>query len=296
MSDPHRAGFVALVGAPNVGKSTLLNRVLGRKLAIVTPKPQTTRHRILGIETRPGVQYLFVDTPGIHRPRNLLGERIVQAAERGLADADVGLWLIDARRGLGAEEEEIAARLARRSKAVVVALNKIDLVPRDRLIPLADRVSHLLPGRHVVPVSARTGENVDELLRTLAGELPESPLLFPPEAQTDLPEKFFAAEIVREQVLLGTREEVPYQTAVSVEEFQERVERNLVYVHAQIRVARRSQRGILIGEGGARLKEIGRRARLELEAFFGVRIYLELRVKVDPRWFARPRSLAELGL
>jgi GTP-binding protein Era len=292
----HRAGFVALVGLPNVGKSTLLNRILGRKLAIVTPKPQTTRTRILGIETRPGAQFLFVDTPGIHRPRNLLGERMVRAAEQSLAEADVGLWVVDAGAGIRPEEEELAGRLASGAKVVVVALNQIDRVKSHALLPLADRLGALLAGRHVVPVSARTGENLEELLRTVEAELPESPPLYPEDAQTDLPEKFFAAEIVREQVLLATEQEVPYQSAVTIESFTERPEKNLLVIAAQIRVARASQKPIVIGGKGARIKEIGQRARAELERFFGVRVYLELFVKVDSRWFERAASLAELGL
>lgn len=292
----HRAGFVALVGLPNVGKSTLLNTILGRKLAIVTPKPQTTRTRILGIETRPEAQFLFVDTPGLHRPRNLLGERMVRAAEQGLAEADVGLWLVDAGAGIRAEEEELAGRLAAAGKPILVALNQIDRVKRPALLPLLDRLGKLLPGHHVVPVSARTGENLDELLKTVAGALPESPPLFPADAQTDLPEKFFAAEIVREQILLATEQEVPYQSAVTIESFEEKTEKNLLVIAAQIRVARSSQKPILLGEKGQRIKEIGRRARLELESFFGVRVYLELFVKVDSRWFERAGTLTELGL
>jgi GTP-binding protein Era len=292
----HRAGFVALVGLPNVGKSTLLNAVLGRKLAIVTPKPQTTRTRILGIATRPGAQLLFVDTPGLHRPRNLLGERMVRAAEQSLADADVALWVVDAGAGLRPEEEELAARLGAGAKPVLVALNQIDRVKSHALLPIAERLSRLLPGRHVVPVSARTGENLEELLRTVERELPESPPLYPADAETDLPEKFFAAEIVREQVLLATEQEVPYQSAVTIESFTERPDKNLLVIAAQIRVARSSQKPIVIGAKGARIREIGQRARAELEAFFGVRVYLELFVKVDSRWFERAASLAELGL
>jgi len=293
---PQRAGFVALVGRPNAGKSTLLNAVLGRKLAIVTPKPQTTRHRIVGIETRADVQFVFVDTPGLHRPRTLLGERMVKAARQSLADADVGVWVVDAAEGFGEDDESLARELAREKRPVAVALNKIDRVRRDDLLVLADRIDKLLPGRHVVPISARTGENVDELLATVARLLPESPPLYPADAQTDLPEKFFAAELVREQILLATHEEVPYQSAVRIDEFAERPGRDLVFIQATIVVARSSQRAIVIGERGKRLKEIGQRARAELERFLGVRVYLELHVKVDERWFASNAKLNELGL
>jgi GTP-binding protein Era len=292
----HRSGFACFVGRPNAGKSTLLNAVLGRKLAIVTPKPQTTRNRILGIETRPGVQFLFVDTPGLHEPRTLLGERMVQLARQSLADADVGLWVVDAGDGLPPADEAIAASLVGERRPIAVALNKIDRVPRSQLVVLADRLDKLLPGRHVVPVSALTGENTAELMATIARLLPESPPLYPAEAATDLPERFFAAELIREQLLLATHEEVPYQSAVRIDQFAERPGRDLVYVQATIVVARSSQRGIVIGEKGQRLKEIGRRARQELERFLGVRVFLELLIKVDDKWFAKGAKLAELGL
>jgi GTP-binding protein Era len=292
----HRAGFVALIGRPNVGKSTLLNQVLGRKLAIVTPKPQTTRHRILGIETRPTAQFLFVDTPGLHEAHNLMGERMVRAARQSLADADVALWVVDAIAGLLDEDRALAAELAGVKQPVVVALNKIDRVPRARLLELAHQLGELLPGKHVVPASALTGDNVSELLRTVEQHLPVSPPLFPPDVQTDLPERFFAAEIVREQLMLATHEEVPYQSAVRIESFEERPGKDLVVIAATIVVARTSQRAIVLGEKGARIKHIGQGARRELEAFLGVRVYLELHVKVDEKWFTKAHALGELGL
>jgi GTP-binding protein Era len=294
--DVHRAGFVALAGLPNAGKSSLLNAVLGRKLSIATPKPQTTRHRILGIENRPGVQFLFVDTPGIHRGRNLLGQRMAQAAEGAMADADVVVWVLDATGREDAEETALAARFREIGHPVVVALNKIDRLDRAGLLARLQGIAERLPGRHVVPVSARTRENLDELLETVRRELPESPPLHPEDAWTDRPERFFAAELVREQVLLSTHEEVPYGSAVVVESFEERHGRDLVAIEATILVARDSHRGIVIGRGGQRLKEIGRRARLELERFLGTRVWLGLRVKVDPDWFASGGRLAELGL
>ena len=292
----HRAGFVALVGRPNVGKSTLLNRIMGRKLAIVTPKPQTTRHRILGVETRANAQFLFVDTPGLHQPHNLMGERMVKTARQSLADADVALWVIDAIAGIVAEDRTLAGELANVKQPVVVALNKLDRVPRARLLELSHQLGELLPGKHVVPVSALYGANVDELLRTVEQHLPESPPLFPADVQTDLPERFFAAEIVREQLLLATHEEVPYQSAVRIESFEEREGKDLVVIAATILVARTSQRAIVLGEKGARIKHIGQHARHELERFLGVRVYLELHVKVDDKWFTKVHTLGELGL
>lgn len=292
----HRAGFVALVGLPNAGKSTLLNAVLGRKLAIVTPKPQTTRNRILGIETRPDAQYLFVDTPGLHAPRNLLGERMLQAARQTLADADLALWVVDAADPDADGEAEIARRLAAQSRPVVVAVNKIDRISRPGLLPVLARLGESLPGVPLVPVSAARGENLDALLAEVRARLPESPPLYPADAQTDLPERFFAAELVREQVLLGTHEEVPYQSAVRIEGFTEREGRDLVVVEATIVVGRPSHRAIVIGRGGQRLKEIGRRARLGLEQFLGTRVFLDLHVKVDEGWLRSGAKLAEFGL
>jgi len=292
----HRAGFVALIGRPNVGKSTLLNQIMGRKLAIVTPKPQTTRHRILGVETRPAAQFLFVDTPGLHQPHNLMGERMVKTARQSLADADVALWVVDAAAGLLDDDRGLAGELASARQPLVIALNKLDRVPRARLLELSQQLGELLPTRHVVPVSALTGDNVGELLTTVESHLPVSPALFPADVQTDLPERFFAAEIVREQRLLASHEEVPYQSAVRIESFEERPGKDLVVIAATILVARTSQRAIVLGEKGARIKHIGQQARHELERFLDVRVYLELHVKVDDRWFTKAHTLGELGL
>ncbi|MFP6664579.1 MAG: GTPase Era [Deltaproteobacteria bacterium] len=291
-----RAGFIALVGRTNAGKSTLLNELLGCKLAIVTPKPQTTRHRILGVETRPGAQFIFVDTPGMHDAQNLLGERMVKVANQSLADADIVLWVIDAQAGLLAEDERTLPRLAADKRPVIVALNKIDRIKRPQILPLMKKIAEFLPGRHVIPISALRGDNLDDLMDTLEACLPESPALFPEDFQTDLPERFFAAEMVREQLLFCTHQEVPYQAAVRIDAFEEKPAKDLIVIEAQIVVARTSQRAIVLGEKGARIKEIGRRARLGLESFLGVRIYLALHVKVDAGWFTRPRSLEELGL
>lgn len=298
MSDEaqHRAGFVALVGRTNAGKSTLLNRLLGRKLAIVTPKPQTTRHRILGVVSRPDTQFIFVDTPGLHEAHNLLGQRMIKVARQSLADADVALWIVDAEAGLLAEDRRGLESLASEKRPVVVALNKMDRVRKPALLPLLSAVGDLVPGRHVVPVSALRGENIEDLVGTLREVLPESPPLFPEDFETDLPEKFFAAEMVREQLMFGTHQEVPYQTAVRIDAFEEKPEKNLVVIEAQIVVARPSQRAIVLGDKGSRIRDVGKKARLAIEKLLGVRVYLGLHVKVDAGWFARERTLEELGL
>lgn len=292
----HRSGFVSIVGRPNVGKSTLLNRVLGRKIAAVTPKPQTTRRRLLGIKTRPQAQILFLDTPGIHASRDLLTARMVERAITSIGEADVALWVVAAPEGLTAADRDVATRLPSRGKPVVVAINKIDAVAKAELLPIIAAVAALLPDRPVVPVSAETGENVEELLRTIEAELPEGPRFYPPDELTDEPERAIAAEIVREKVMLATREEVPYAVAVSVDAFEEKPQKHLVVISATIHVARESQKPIVIGDRGARLKQIGQSARRELETLLGTRVYLELFVRVQENWTGHAARLRDFGL
>lgn len=294
---PYRCGFVALVGRPNVGKSTLLNTLVGAKVAIVSPKPQTTRTRLLGIKTIDDAQLIFVDTPGLHRHAgSLLNKRMVESALTALQDTDVAVFLVDAQRGLGPDDEAIAQRLAVLATPVVVGVNKIDLLPRVALLPLLERLATLLPGREFVPISALSGENTQELLTLLVAALPEGPALYPNDDLTDQSERVIAQEMVREQLFLQTHQEVPYATAVVVEEFKERPEKSLLVMRAVIYVERSSQRAIIIGERGSRLKEIGQRAREQLEAFFGCRVFLELFVKVVKGWTNSSRVLTDLGL
>jgi GTP-binding protein Era len=298
VSDPqHRCGFIALVGRPNVGKSTLLNALVGAKVAIVTPKPQTTRTRLVGIKTLPHAQLIFVDTPGIHHhPGSLLNQRMVEAALRALEDTDSAVFLVDAQRGLTRADEEIAQRLSGLRTPVVAAVNKIDLVSRAALLPLLERLADLLPGREIVPVSALTGENSAELLDTIIAALPLGPALYPSDELTDQSERVLAQERVREQLFLHTQQEVPYATAVMVEEFTEKPEKQLLLIRAVIYVERSSQKAILIGERGTRLKQIGQAARLQLEAFFACKVFLDLFVKVVKGWTNSLGMLKELGL
>ncbi len=291
----HRSGFVAIIGEPNCGKSTLLNQFLGQKIAIVTAKPQTTRTRILGIKTLPDAQIVFVDTPGIHDARDLLNRRMVDAAEKAAAESDAVLWLVDSSKGERAADEWIAGRLAQAAQCCV-ALNKIDLVQKPMLLPLMDRIGKMLPGREIVPISALRGENLDLLLRVVRDLLPEGPRYYPEEEVTDQTERALVSEIIREKVLLETREEVPYSVAVVVDSFEERPERNLVLIRATIHVNRESQKPILIGQGGSRIKRIGQRAREEIEPLLGRRVYLELYVRVQEGWIRDPRRLKEFGL
>jgi GTPase len=290
----HRSGFVAIIGRPNVGKSTLLNQLLGQKVAIVTPKPQTTRSRIIGIKTRSDAQIVFVDTPGLHQPRSLLNRRMVESAERAVEEADLLLWVIDATAGVTPEDRRIAARLLARPRPMCVVLNKIDRLHRDQLIPILAQLDGLVPGTDVVPVSASEGKNLDTLEEQIVSQLPEGPRYYEAETLTDQTERVLVQEVVREQVLLQTRSEVPYCVAVTVDRFEERG--NLAVVAATIHVDRESQKGILIGARATRIKAIGRAARLELEEMIGRRLYLELFVRVQEDWTTREALLREFGL
>ena len=290
----HRSGFVAIVGRPNVGKSTLLNAILGRKIAAVTPKPQTTRRRLLGIKTLDAAQILFVDTPGIHKARDVMNARMVDHAMASLADPDVILFVVDAEAGLNTADREIAALLPQRP--IVVGLNKIDTRARAQLLPLLAEIAALLPDRAVVPCSARSGDNLDELLRTIVAALPEGPRYYPPDELTDEPERAIAAELVREKAMMETRDEIPYEVAVSVDKFEEKPEKNLVVITATIHVARDSQKPILIGHRGARIKAIGQAARLDLEVLLGTKVFLELFVRVQEDWNKHAARLREFGI
>ncbi len=291
----HRAGFLTLVGRPNVGKSTLLNQVVGTTLAAVANKPQTTRNRIIGILNRPGAQLVFVDTPGIHHARTPLNARLVTTARQALGDGDVTVMVLDASAGVTAADREVAAEVAKRP-AVVLAISKSDLVSRSAIIPILNAAQDLVPAADVIPVSGKTGDNVDRLLDLVTRKLPVSPPLYPADQVTEQSERFLASEIVREKVIAQTRAEVPYTTAVVIDAFREEPERKLVVISASIIVERASQKGILIGEKGQKIRDIGTAARLALEACFGCRIFLELHVKVVPGWSSNPRLLSDLGI
>ena len=290
-----RSGFVSLIGRPNVGKSTLLNLLLGQKIAIISPKPQTTRNRILGIKNLPAGQIIFLDTPGIHRSGNLLNQSMVRTALATLQEVDVVCLLIEANSPNHEENDWILENLQKVRKPVFLAINKIDLIPKGNLLPIMERFSQKRPFEQIIPISAVLGDGVELLVRELLKILPEGPRFFPEDMVTDLPERFLAAELIREKVFHLTREEIPYATAVAIEEFKEREEKNLVVIRATIQVERETQKGILIGEKGRRLKEIGQLAREEMEALLGVRVFLELWVKVEKNWRDDPLALRRLG-
>ncbi len=302
-----KAGFVAIVGRPNVGKSTLLNRILGEKIAIVSPRPQTTRTRILGVWNGEGAQVAFFDTPGLHRAKGELNRRMVEVGLGTLSEVDVVLLLVEAGTGpegrveVGEATRWVIGEVARSGKPSILGISKMDRAPRASLLPVIAAYKDLHAWTEVVPFSGLTGENVDDLLGTIAKLLPESEQpLFPPDVLTDQAERAIAAEYVREQVMLKTREEVPYSAAVSVDDFDESERevgpRGLVRISATIHVERESQKGIVIGKRGAMLKEIGTAARQGLERLLGCKVFLELRVRVDERWSERPEALTRYGI
>ncbi len=303
---PFRAGFVAIAGRPNVGKSTLLNRILGEHVAIVTPRPQTTRTRILGVWNGPGAQIALFDTPGLHRAKGPLNRRMVEVTLGTLKEVDAVLLLVEAGTGpegrveVGEATRWAIEEVARSGKPAVLGVNKMDRAPRAALLPVIAAYEGLHGWADVVPFSALTGENVDTLLAALARRLPEAEApLFPADVLTDQAERAIAAEYVREQVMLQTRDEIPYSVAVEVEEFDESARRDrggLVRIAATIAVERESQKAIVIGKRGAMLKTIGTRARERLERLLGCKVFLGLTVKLEERWTEREASLRKMGL
>jgi len=290
-----RCGFVAIIGAPNAGKSTLLNRLTGAKISIVTPKAQTTRARVLGILMRDTAQILLVDTPGIFAPKRRLDRAMVAAAWGGADEADLALLIVDAKTGLTSSVKDIAQRLAATGRKISLVLNKVDLVPRHALLPLAEQLAKLADFEQVFMISAATGDGINELLDYCAAQLPEGPFLYPEENLTDLPDRLLAAEIVREQIFLQTRDEVPYGATVETESFKAQ-KNGSVRIEAIIYVARANHKAILIGAGGARIKDIGARARKELAALLECQVHLFLHVKERPGWDEEAARIRATGL
>jgi GTP-binding protein Era len=289
-----RAGFVTIVGRPNVGKSTLLNRLVGQKVAIVTEKPQTTRNRILAIANTPRAQLVFFDTPGIHKPKHEMNRRMVDVAIRSLKNVDLGLLLVDVTEPFGGGDEFVLERVREAKVPMVLALNKVDRVRKPEILPLIDDYRKRHEFQDIVPISARSGENVDALVSVLEEKLPEGEPLYPPDTLTDLPERFFVSEIVREKILETTRQEIPYSTAVVIDSWEEG--EKLTRIEASILVERESQKGIVVGKGGSMLKGIGTAARQDIEAFLGTRVFLGLHVRVRSEWRENERFLSELGI
>jgi GTP-binding protein Era len=292
-----KVGFVSLIGRPNAGKSTLLNRLVGTKLAIVSDKPQTTRNRILGVKNYPDAQVVFVDTPGIHRPLHRMNVRMVDAALDTIRAVDVLGLVVDASEP-GGKGQQFVFDLVKDAKApVFLILNKIDLMRKPRLLPMIDEYSRLGIFADIVPVSAATGDNVDRLERAMVDRLPDGEPLYPTDYLTDQPERFFAAEIVREKLLQLTREEIPFSSAVLVDRFEEAEgPKGVLKLYCTIVVERESQKPIVIGRGGEMIKRIGTAAREDLERFFDARVFLDLHVRVRSEWREDDRVLTDLGM
>ena len=313
MSEAFRSGFVAVVGRPNVGKSTLVNRLVGQKVSIVSDKPQTTRNRILavvnlpagaevrssagsngGSPSRPASQIVLLDTPGIHKPMHRMNERMVDVAVQSLGRVDLALWLVDVTEPYGPGDRYVKSVLQRSGKPVILGINKIDAVEKPRILPVIEQYRHLLDFAEVIPLSALKGQQVDLLADRLVAHLPEGAPLYPEDFLTDQPERFFVAEMVREQILRMTRDEIPYAAGVVIDSFQEGGP--VVRIEATVYVERDSQKRIVIGKGGAMLKAIGTEARKQIEDFLAARVYLGLFVKVREGWREDGPILESMGL
>ncbi|SFP20937.1 GTP-binding protein Era [Salibacterium halotolerans] len=294
MSEGFKSGFAAIIGRPNAGKSTLLNHVLGEKIAIMSDKPQTTRNRIQGVYTSSESQIIFIDTPGIHKPKHRLGDFMVQSAVQTLQDVDLILFIIDANDRYGPGESYILEQLQQVSTPVFLVMNKIDQLHPDQLLEKIDSYRRRADFSEVVPISALQGNNVDTLIEQITGYLEEGPQFYPEDQLTDHPERFVVSELVREKVLHLTEDEVPHSIAVYIEDMKER-EEGAVYIAAVIVVERPSQKGIIIGKQGSMLKEIGKRARLDIESLLGSNVHIDLWVKVQKDWRNSRFQLNEYG-
>lgn len=290
-----KSGFIALIGAPNVGKSTLLNALLGQKISIVSSRPQTTRNRILGVKHFPGGQFIFLDTPGILEPKGLLNRAIIQTSLKTLTEADLIVLLIEPFSPQPSLSEDLRKRLIQSGRPLFLAINKIDLIEKKELLPLMEQAARLLPFKEIIPLSALTGEGVPILEQGIGQALPEGPPYFPEDMVTDLSERFLVGELIREKVFRLTSQEIPYAVAVTVESFKPRPNKPLIDIQATIHVERESQKGILIGKQGQMLKNIAQQARKDMEILLGSQVFLELWVRIEKNWSSNPRFLRKFG-
>lgn len=290
------SGFIAIIGPPNVGKSTLLNRFLGQKIAITSPRPQTTRNRILGIYNGDGYQMVFMDTPGIHQTKSLLHKSMVRSAKAALMEVDIILLVVGLEEDAPSSELKVILRLLKKAaKPAILAINKIDLIKKERLLPIIEAYSRLYLFDSIIPISALYGDGLETLREEVKKRLSKGHQLFPPDMRTDKSQEFLIAEIIREKIYYETRQELPYSSAVTVERLEEDPERDLINVMAIIYVEKASQKGIIIGKNGRMIKRIGTNARIEIERIFSAKVYLELFVKVEKNWSGDTRSLRKLG-
>jgi len=292
-SENFKSGYVSLTGRANVGKSTLLNAIIGEKVAIVTPKPQTTRNRITGIKNLDNAQIVFIDTPGIHKSKHKLGEIIVKEAKDAVKEVDIILFMVEPEPP-GRGDKFILDILNDLDKPVILLINKIDRIKKNDLLPLIDAYRGLYPFKEIIPISAFKGDGVDRAIDAIVSYLPEGPMYYPGDIITDQIERFMASEIIREKIMEKTEKEVPYSIAVDLAEWKEHEDKG-IFIHADIYVEREGQKGIIIGKGGAMLKEIGTKARLDIERLLSTKVFLELRVKTKKDWRSNERILRELG-
>ena len=290
----HKSGFAAVIGRPNVGKSTLINALIGQKIAIMSDKPQTTRSRILCILTEEDAQIIFLDTPGVHKPKHKLGDYMAKATEGALHGVDVVVFVVDVTEKMGAGEQYILKQLERVRVPVLLAVNKVDCIAREQVLPILAKYAKAYDFAGIVPISAREGENLEGLLAEIKAHLPEGPQYYPADMVTDQPERLIVAELVREKVLALTRDEIPHAVAVDIEEMTARPKGD-VYIRAVIYVERESQKGIVIGAHGALLRTIGQQARTDVETLLGAKVYLDLWVKTRKDWRNRANALREFG-
>lgn len=291
----HQSGFISIIGRPNVGKSTFLNRVIGQKIAIMSDKPQTTRNKIQGVLTTNDAQLIFIDTPGIHKPKHKLGDFMLKIAQNTLREVDLVLFMINAEEGFGRGDEFIIEKLESVKTPVFLVINKIDKIHPDQLLPLIDLYNEKFPFAEIVPISALEGNNIENLLEQIKSHLPEGPQYYPADQVTDHPERFIVSELIREKALHLTREEIPHSIAVVIDKMERREDKDIIHVIATVVVERDSQKGIVIGKQGSMLKEIGKRARLDIENLLGSQVFLELWVKVQKDWRNKSFHLRDFG-
>ncbi len=294
-SQTYKSGFISIIGRPNVGKSTFLNRVIGQKIAIMSDKPQTTRNKVQGVLTTDDAQLIFIDTPGIHKPKHKLGDFMMKVAQNTLKEVDLVLFMVNAEEGFGRGEEFILEKFQTVKTPIFLVINKIDQIHPDQLLPIIESYKEKYLFKEVFPISALEGNNVQQLLEKIKTYLPEGPQFYPADQVTDHPERFIVSELIREKALHLTREEIPHSLAVVIDKMERRENKNIIHVMATIIVERDSQKGIIIGKQGSMLKEIGKRARVDIENLLGSKVFLELWVKVQKDWRNKMSQLRDFG-